>query len=698
MTNKNFFDTKIEYLKGIGPQRATLLNTELNIFTYGQLIQYYPFRYEDRSVFHKISEISEELPFVQLRGQIKNFTMAGAPRSQRLVATFRDDTGAIELVWFQGAKWIVKSLKTNVDIIVYGKPALYGRKFNIAHPEIELASGASAMKGLQPVYHTTEKLKNKFLDSKALAKLQYKLLEISLDHLQETLSPDLVHKFKLVSKKEAIQNIHFPKTHKLLEDARRRLKFEELFYIQLKLLQLKHTRKKEYRGHIFKNIPTLNLFYKEHLPFELTEAQKRVIKEIYKDMCSGKQMNRLLQGDVGSGKTIVAFICMLIALDNEAQACLMAPTEILAGQHFKGLKEFADKLNISIGLLTGSSKTKERKILHEQLQSGELKIIIGTHALIEDTVQFKNLGLCVIDEQHRFGVAQRAKLWNKNNQIHPHVLVMTATPIPRTLAMTLYGDLDISVIDELPAGRKPIKTMHQYDKDRLKIFGFIKKQIEEGRQIYIVYPLIEESEKMDFKNLMDGHESITRAFPEYPISILHGRMKSDAKDFEMARFVKGETKIMVATTVIEVGVNVPNASVMVIENAERFGLSQLHQLRGRVGRGADQSYCILMTDFKVSKDSRVRMDTMVRTNNGFEIADVDLRLRGPGDLTGTQQSGVLDLLISDLSQDAHILTAAREAANEILDNDPLLESPANKNIRMHITSLSRNAVNWSRIS
>jgi ATP-dependent DNA helicase RecG len=485
---------------------------------------------------------------------------------------------------------------------------------------------------------------------------------------------------------------------KHLEAAKRRLKFEELFYVQLKILQLKFTRKKDYQGHVFKNIPTLNLFYKEHLPFDLTDAQKKVIREIFKDMSSGKQMNRLLQGDVGSGKTIVAFICMLMAIDNGAQACLMAPTEILAHQHYKGLKEYADKLNIPIAILTGSTKQKDRKVIHETLASNELKIIIGTHALIEDVVQFKNLGLCVIDEQHRFGVAQRAKLWKKNAFIHPHVLVMTATPIPRTLAMTLYGDLDISVIDQLPAGRKPIKTTHQYDKNRLKLFGFLRSQIEEGRQIYIVYPLIEESEKMDFKNLMDGYESISRAFPEYPISIVHGKMKPADKEYEMVRFINAETKIMVATTVIEVGVNVPNASVMVIENAERFGLSQLHQLRGRVGRGADQSYCILMTDYKISKESRIRMDTLVRTNNGFEIADVDLKMRGPGDLAGTQQSGVLDLLISDLSQDAAILQVAREEAMVLLETDPLMENPENKNIKNHIHSLSKTSVNWSRVS
>jgi ATP-dependent DNA helicase RecG len=693
----NYFETKIEFIKGVGPQKASLLNTELGIFTYGDLIQLYPFRYEDRGRFYKISEISEELSTVQLKGFVKNIALAQG-RVKRLVASFSDGTGTIDLVWFQGIKFAASKVKPGIEFVVYGKPTVYGRKFNIAHPEIEPFVPTESAKGLQPVYNSTEKLKAKYIDSKGISKIMEKLLETAGPHIVETLPSTLIQKFKLLSKKEAVLNVHFPKDEIILEKARKRLKFEELFYIQLKLLHQKSVRRTEYRGQIFKNIPTLNEFYKNHLPFDLTEAQKKVIREIYKDMCTGKQMNRLLQGDVGSGKTIVGFITMLIAIDNGAQACLMAPTEILADQHYRGLKEFADKLNISIAKLTGSSKTAERKIIHEELKSGDLKIIIGTHALLEDIVEFNNLGLCIIDEQHRFGVAQRARLWKKNKEVHPHVLVMTATPIPRTLAMTLYGDLDISVIDELPAGRKPIKTIHQYDKDRLKLFGFIRKQIEEGRQVYIVYPLIEESEKMDFKDLMDGYESISRAFPEIPISILHGKMKPADKDFEMARFVKGETKIMVATTVIEVGVNVPNASVMVIESAERFGLSQLHQLRGRVGRGADQSYCVMMTGVKIGKDTRTRLETMVRTNNGFEIADVDLRLRGPGDLTGTQQSGVLDLLIADLSQDAVILTYAREAAMEILETDPEMEKAENYNIKKHIASLSKNTVNWSRIS
>lgn len=696
----NFFQSKIEFLKGIGPQKAALLNTELRLFTFGDLIQYYPFRYDDRSEFLKIADINEELNSVQLKGQIKSIALVGGGKAKRLVADFRDETGSIELVWFQGIKWVSKAIATNVDYVVFGKPSLYGRKFNIAHPEVEPLTPSSTSKGLQPVYNTTEKLKSGFLDSRGIAKLQQKLVESALPHIKETLPDNLISKFRLISKKEAVANIHFPSNSNMLLKAQQRLKFEELFYIQLKLLRQKNQRKAEFRGLVFKNTASLNLFYNNHLPFDLTDAQKRVIREIYKDMCSGKQMNRLLQGDVGSGKTIVAFICMLIAIDNEAQACLMAPTEILADQHYRGLKEFADLMGISIGKLTGSSKTSERRVIHEGLESGELKIIIGTHALLEDVVKFKNLGLCVIDEQHRFGVAQRAKLWKKNAEVHPHVLVMTATPIPRTLAMTLYGELDISVIDQLPSGRKPIRTEHRFEKDRLVVFGFMKKEIELGRQVYVVYPLIEESETMDFKNLMEGFEAIERAFPQYKgaVSIVHGKMKADAKDYEMARFVKGETKIMVATTVIEVGVNVPNASVMVVENAERFGLSQLHQLRGRVGRGAEQSYCILMTGVKLGKESRMRMETLVRTNNGFEIADVDLKMRGPGDLAGTQQSGVLDLLISDLSHDALILTKAREAAIEILEQDPELTKPENRNIKTHIDSLNKHTVNWSRIS
>jgi ATP-dependent DNA helicase RecG len=694
-----FFNTKIEFLKGVGPQRAALLQTELNIFTYGDLIQHYPFRYLDRTQFYQIADVHEELPFIQVKGRIRAKELLGEGRKQRLSVILSDDTGELELVWFKGVKWMTTSLKTGTEYIVFGKPNRFNGRINMAHPEVEdVAEVKQGQSYLQPVYSTTEKLKNHRLDSKALSRIMAELLKAATPHIAETLSPALVDHYRMMPKPEALQQIHFPVSTEKVNAARFRLKFEELFYVQLKLLRQKNVRKAELQGQIFKNIPTLTEFYNHHLSFDLTNAQKRVIKEIYKDLCAGKQMNRLLQGDVGSGKTIVAFLTMLMAADNGAQSCLMAPTEILADQHYTGLKVFADKLGIPIGRLTGSTKTKDRRRIHEQLLSGEMKMIVGTHALLEEVVQFQNLGLCIIDEQHRFGVAQRSKLWQKNPRVIPHILVMTATPIPRTLAMTLYGDLDVSVIDELPAGRKEIVTVHRYDAHRLRVFGFIREQIRAGRQAYVVYPLIEESETMDYKDLQDGFESVSRAFPEYKISIVHGKMKAPDKDLEMQRFVRNETQIMVATTVIEVGVNVPNASVMVIESAERFGLSQLHQLRGRVGRGAEQSYCILMTSFKLSKESKIRLETMVRTNNGFEIADIDLKLRGPGDLMGTQQSGVLDLLIADLSKDAKILQESRAAAQRLLEQDPGLESPENENIRRHIQSLSKNTVNWSRIS
>ena len=592
-----------------------------------------------------------------------------------------------------------QKLKLGVDYVVFGKPAAYGRKINIAHPEIEVLTTQNENAAfLQPVYHTSEKMKAKFLDSKALSKMVRQVMLLAEQHIQETLPQGLIDQFSLIDKKFALWHIHFPGNNELLKKAQFRLKFEELFYIQLRLLKLKISRIDKFKGQVFNDSSLLTKFYNEHLPFDLTGAQKRVIKEIYQDMRGGRQMNRLLQGDVGSGKTIVAFICMLLVVSRGAQATMMAPTEILADQHYEGLKEFANSLGIGIAKLTGSSKASERKQVHAGLQDGSIQILVGTHALIEDTVQLKNLGLAIIDEQHKFGVAQRAKLWSKNAAFYPHVLVMTATPIPRTLAMTVYGDLDVSVIDEMPKGRKPIKTLHQYDSNRLEIFGFMKKEIEAGHQIYVVYPLIEESSKLDLKDLMDGYESIVRAFPDYHISIVHGKMKPQDKDFEMQRFVKHETQIMVATTVIEVGVNVPNASVMVIENAERFGLAQLHQLRGRVGRGAKQSYCVLMTDYKLSKEARTRLETMVKTNNGFEIADVDLRLRGPGDITGTQQSGVLDLLIADISKDTKILQAARNAAMDLLEQDPDLSRPENYNIFRHIQSLKKSVVNWGRIS
>ncbi len=695
-----FFATPIEFLKGVGPAKSALLNKELHIFTYADLIQHYPFRYEDRTKFYKLSELKDGMPFVQVKGFLTFLETAGYGRKKRLIARIKDDTGELELVWFKGLQWVQKKLHPGVEYVVFGKPVAYRHsKLNMAHPELDIVTPQHDTSGcLQPVYSSTEKLKSKFLDSRAIMKLQAVLLEKAVNHIHETLPDTLMRSFKLMPKKEAMIRIHFPDNHQMLQKAQFRLKFEELFYIQLKLLQMKISRIEKYKGMVFSKTNLITKFYNKHMPFELTGAQKKVIREIYRDMRSGKQMNRLLQGDVGSGKTIVAFLCMLLAINGDAQAAMMAPTEILAIQHYNGLKPLALKMGLQMALLTGSTKTSERKVIHKMLLDGDLHILTGTHALLEDVVQFKNLGLAVIDEQHRFGVAQRSKLWQKNSNYFPHMLVMTATPIPRTLAMTLYGDLDVSVIDEMPAGRKPVKTLHRYDSARLKVFGFMKEEIRKGSQIYVVYPLIEESEKSDLKDLMDGYESICRAFPQIPVSIVHGKMKPDAKDYEMQRFVKGETKIMVATTVIEVGVDVSNATVMVIENAERFGLAQLHQLRGRVGRGADQSWCILMTDYKLSKDARIRIETMIRTTNGFDIADVDLKLRGPGDLMGTQQSGVLDLLLADLGKDAVILQTARDAAIRLLDKDPQLISPENVPIRTHIDSLKKTAVNWSRIS
>lgn len=695
----SFFDTSIEFLKGVGPQRAALLQKELNIFTFGDLIQHYPFRYEDRTRFYQIKEVNELMPSVQLKGRITEFEALGQGNRKRLVGYFTDGSGELELVWFQGINWVLQKIKVQQEYIVFGKPNRYGSTLSIAHPEIDIVTEKKEKSGyLQPVYSLSERLRTKHIDSKFISKIQQDLLRAAQQHLRETLPDHLLQKHRLVSKKVAINNIHFPKDYAHLTLAQHRLKFEELFFIQLRLIKMKLVRREKFRGQVFNDASVLTTFYNQHLPFPLTDAQKRVVKEIYADMKSGKQMNRLLQGDVGSGKTIVAFITILLAVGGNAQSALIAPTEILAQQHFNNLRKYAEPMGITIALLTGSVKKSARKPIHEKLQDGSLHILIGTHALLEEEVKFKKLGLAIIDEQHRFGVAQRSKLWQKNEEVYPHVLVMTATPIPRTLAMTLYGDLEISMIDELPKGRKPIKTTHRYDTHRLQVNGFIKTQIDQGRQVYVVYPLIDESEKLDLKHLMDGYESITRTFPDIPISVLHGQMPAEAKDFEMARFKKGETKIMVATTVIEVGVDVPNASVMIIESAQRFGLSQLHQLRGRVGRGAEQSYCILMTDHKLSAESKTRIETMVRTNNGFEIAEVDLKLRGPGDLMGTQQSGALDLLIADLSKDADVLKKAREAASELLENDPQLAKPENKMVLQQIQSMRKTEVNWSRIS
>jgi ATP-dependent DNA helicase RecG len=699
----HLLQTPIEYLKGVGPQRGDLLRKELGIFKYQDLINFYPNRYIDRTRYYKINELQNNPSELQVIGKIIHIkTVEFGKNKKRLVATFADETGQMELVWFQGFKWIKESLQLNVPMVVFGKCTSFNGAFNMAHPEIELLSEheKSLRSALQPVYPSTETLTNRGITNRAVNKMMQQLFLETQDLFTETLPHYLIDELKLLPKKTALFNIHFPKSQDLLARAQFRLKFEELFYIQLQLITKNLIRKHKIKGHPFTLVGTyFNDFFQNHLPFDLTNAQKRVLKEIRNDMGNSAQMNRLLQGDVGSGKTIVAFMSMLLALDNGFQACLMAPTEILANQHFIGLSELANELNINIKILTGSTKTAQRKVIHEELENGALQILIGTHALLEDKVQFHNLGLAIIDEQHRFGVEQRSKLWKKNN-IPPHVLVMTATPIPRTLAMSLYGDLDISIIDELPPGRKPIQTVHRFDSNRLKVWKFIRDEMALGRQIYIVYPLIQESEKMDFKDLMDGYESISRDFPlpQYAVSILHGKMKPADKEAEMKRFSEGKTNIMVATTVIEVGVNVPNASVMIIESAERFGLSQLHQLRGRVGRGADQSYCILMTSHKLSNDSKLRMDTMVQTNDGFEIAEVDLKLRGPGDLMGKQQSGVLNLQIADIVRDKDILQLARHYAIKILKADAPLQQPENTILKTVFIEMTKKQNIWNYIS
>jgi ATP-dependent DNA helicase RecG len=694
--------TSIEYLKGVGPSRADLLRKELGIRTLADLANFFPNRYIDRTQFLKINQLQQNTAEVQIIGKITQLKTVQQKRGSRLVATFVDETGSMELIWFRGVKWIKESLKVDTPYVAFGRVNWFNGLFTMPHPELELVSDykKSLQTAMQPVYPSTENLSSKGVTNRVVVKMMQQLFLHVSATFDETLSREIIDKLKLVSKSEALFNIHFPKNQLLLTKALQRLKFEELFFIQLQLIRKKLIHKSKIKGYIFQSVgDNFNSFYKNHLPFELTNAQKRVIKEIRKDMATGAQMNRLLQGDVGSGKTIVALLTMLIALDNDFQATLMAPTEILAIQHFNAISALMKGLNITISLLTGSVKTKERKRIHEQLENGELHILIGTHALLEDKVIFKNLGLAIIDEQHRFGVAQRAKMWMKN-ELPPHILVMTATPIPRTLAMSVYGDLDISVIDELPPGRKQILTAHRYDSNRLSVFKFMKEEIAKGRQVYVVYPLIQESQKLDFKDLMDGYESITREFPKpkYQISIVHGKMKSEAKEFEMNRFLNGETQIMVATTVIEVGVDIPNASVMVIESAERFGLSQLHQLRGRVGRGAEQSYCILMTSFKLTSDAKTRLETMVKTNDGFEIAEVDLKLRGPGDLMGTQQSGILNLRIADIVKDAAILKRAREVAFQVLNEDPNLKSIMNKNVNIAYQELTKNRAIWSSIS
>lgn len=698
----SFLDTPIGYLKGIGPQRAEVLQKELFIFTYKDLITHYPFRYVDRTQFHSVREVTEDSAYYQLRGHIIEIDFVGEKRTKRLVAKFRDSSGIIELVWFQGAKWMAEKLKSNTEYIVYGKATSFMGRFNMAHPEINIVTPEllASQSSFQSVYNSTEKLKFRNLDSDGLRKcLRILTLQLNEHNIQESLTKTVIQDFNLLSKLEALKQIHFPDSKVLLERAKFRLKFEELFFVQLRLLRSNLIRHQVTQGFVFGKVgDVFNNFYNHHLPFQLTNAQKRVVKEIRVDMGSGKQMSRLVQGDVGSGKTLVALLSMLLAIDNGFQACLMAPTEILAKQHFATISELVEPLGLQVALLTGSSKTKARRELHQNLESGVINILIGTHALIEDVVVFKNLGLVVIDEQHRFGVAQRGKMHKKNTQ-PPHVLIMTATPIPRTLAMTLYGDLDTSVIDELPPGRKPITTMHFMESQRLRLIGFMKEQIALGRQVYVVYPLIQESEKMDYQNLERGYDALMHDFqpPQYQISIVHGKLTAQQKEFEMQRFIKHETQIMVATTVIEVGVNIPNASVMVIESAERFGLSQLHQLRGRVGRGADKSYCVLMTSYKLGADSKLRMETMVRTNDGFEISEVDLKLRGPGDLDGTQQSGVMDLKIADLAQDGQILSLARSSAQAILNEDPNLSSQENQLLIQQLQYQGKTRSSWSKI-
>ena len=677
------------------------MKKELQVFTYRDLLYYFPYKYIDRTRFYRISELANHQAYVQVRGMITRFETVGERNKQRLVARFADESGTMDLIWFQGVKWVRENLKMNTPYVAFGKPTSFGGQINMVHPELEPAEGQSPASGVfQAFYNTTEACKKKFLTSKTINKLQWTLAQLVQDQINETLPDYFIKKLKIVPLHQALGQIHFPETPVLLKAARFRLKFEELFFIQLKILGMKHKREEYFKGYVFSKVGyNLNTFYKHYLPFELTEAQKKVIREIRRDVGSGRQMNRLLQGDVGSGKTLVALMTALIAFDNGYQACLMAPTEILANQHFNTIKKMTTGLGIETALLTGSTKAAERKIIHEKLEKGQLQLLVGTHALIENTVQFHKLGLVIIDEQHRFGVAQRAKLWKKNTLTPPHILVMTATPIPRTLAMTVYGDLDVSVIDELPPGRKPIQTIHFYESRKKQLYEFIREQVNCGRQVYIVYPLISESEKLDLKNLEDGYELMKQVFPRYSISMVHGRMKAADKEAEMQLFKEGKTQIMMATTVIEVGVDVPNASIMVIESAERFGLSQLHQLRGRVGRGAEQSYCVLMSSFKLGQESRKRIETMVRTNDGFEIAEVDMKLRGPGDIEGTQQSGIgFKLKIANLGKDGEILQHARNIAHDVIDHDPLLEKPENSLLKQQLMGLKSTEYDWSSIS
>ena len=690
----------IKYLSGVGPQRASVLNKELNIYSLHDLLYYFPYKYVDRSRIYYIHEIDGTMPYIQLKGEILGFETIGEGRQRRLIAHFSDGTGIVDLVWFQGIKFLVGKYKVHQEYIVFGKPSVFNGRINIAHPDIDNASELKlSTMGLQPYYNTTEKMKRSSLNSHAIEKMMSAVVQQLREPLPETLSPAILTEHHLMPLTEALMNIHFPANPELLRKAQYRLKFEELFYVQLNILRYAKDRQRKYRGYVFETVGEIfNTFYAKNLPFELTGAQKRVLKEIRRDVGSGKQMNRLLQGDVGSGKTLVALMSMLIALDNGYQACMMAPTEILTNQHFETIRELLYGMDIRVELLTGSVKGKKREAILTGLLTGDVRILIGTHAVIEDTVNFSSLGLVVIDEQHRFGVAQRARLWTKNAQ-PPHVLVMTATPIPRTLAMTLYGDLDVSVIDELPPGRKPIVTIHKYDAHRVSLYQSVHRQIAEGRQVYIVYPLIKESEKIDLKNLEEGYLHICEEFPDCKVCKVHGKMKAAEKDAQMQLFVSGEAQIMVATTVIEVGVNVPNASVMIIENAERFGLSQLHQLRGRVGRGAEQSYCILVTGYKLVEETRKRLEIMVRTNDGFEIAEADLKLRGPGDLEGTQQSGIaFDLKIADIARDGQLLQYVRNVAEEVVDADPTGIRPENEILWRQLKALRKTNVNWASIS
>ena len=696
----------IMYLPGVGPNRKKMLEQELGIQTFGDLLEYFPYKYVDRSKFYRVHELTGDMPFVQVVGRILSFeTFEMGPRKERVVAHFTDGTGIMDLVWFNGGKYAKQNYKIGTDYVVFGRPGVFNNRIQVQHPEMEPFGGNAQSSPLddhlkmRPYYHTTEKMKKANFASRSVERLTKTLLEKLKEPLPETITPDILSARHLMGRDEALRTIHYPQDTKTLERARVRMKFEELFFVQLNILRYASDQRRKYRGYVFKRIgPIFNTFYKDNLPFELTGAQKRVMHEIRQDVCSGRQMNRLLQGDVGSGKTLVALMAMLIALDNGYQACIMAPTEILAEQHLATIKEFLRDMNVRVELLTGTVKGKLRKEVLAGLTDGTVQILVGTHAVIEDTVQFKQLGLVVVDEQHRFGVAQRAKLWNKSEQ-PPHVLVMTATPIPRTLAMTLYGDLDVSVIDELPPGRKPVQTTHVFDNRLTALYDGIRRQIHEGRQVYIVFPLIEESEKSDLKNLEQGFEVLCQAFPEFRLSKVHGRMKPKEKEQEMQKFVKGETQILVATTVIEVGVNVPNASVMVILDAQRFGLSQLHQLRGRVGRGADQSFCILVTNYKLSDDTRKRIDIMCETNDGFRIAEADLKLRGPGDLEGTQQSGMaFDLKIADIARDGQLVQMARDEAQRIIDADPTCQSPQFQLLWNRLKELKKSNINWAAIS